>query len=215
MEIVINILLPIVSLIIAMVAIFQTKKQIVLSNKQHLFNRRLEKYIIIKDLLLLFANNRERIVDKKDLARCLDFQFILLTNVSYLSDMIFAIKEPLNSDKQNIFLTKCEMLEKYAVEISLLWDNDIGRIFSEFVKTYKELLNKLYQQQVCINGLIKYREEQNLIGNSAIDLDAYKKKTLENAKEIKLFETIQNLDDIYRRIINENLEQKLIDDLKL
>jgi hypothetical protein len=213
-EIVINVLLSIVSLTIALVAIFQTKKQIALSNKQLLFDRRLEKYIIIKDLLLLFANNRERIVDKKDLARCLDFQFSLLTNVSYLSDMIFAIKEPLNSDKQNVFLTKCEMLEKYAVEISLLWDNDIGQIFSEFVKTYKELLNKLYQQQTRIDGLKKHNEEQNDI-KYLIDLDSYEKITLENAKEIKLFETIQNLDDIYRRIINENLEQKLIDDLKL
>ena len=214
MEIVINVLLSIVSLTIALVAIFQTKKQIALSNKQLLFDRRLEKYIIIKDLLLLFANNRERIVDKKDLARCLDFQFSLLTNVSYLSDMIFAIKEPLNSDKQNVFLTKCEMLEKYAVEISLLWDNDIGQIFSEFVKTYKELLNNLYQQQTRIDGLKKHNEEQNDI-KYLIDLDSYEKITLENAKEIKLFETIQNLDDIYRRIINENLEQKLIDDLKL
>lgn len=214
MEIVINVLLSIVSLTIALVAIFQTKKQIALSNKQLLFDRRLEKYIIIKDLLLLFANNRERIVDKKDLARCLDFQFSLLTNVSYLSDMIFAIKEPLNSDKQNVFLTKCEMLEKYAVEISLLWDNDIGQIFSEFVKTYKELLNKLYQQQTRIDGLKKHNEEQNDI-KYLIDLDSYEKITLENAKEIKFFETIQNLDDIYRRIINENLEQKLIDDLKL
>lgn len=214
MEIVINVLLSIVSLTIALVAIFQTKKQIALSNKQLLFDRRLEKYIIIKDLLLLFANNRKRIVDKKDLARCLDFQFSLLTNVSYLSDMIFAIKEPLNSDKQNVFLTKCEMLEKYAVEISLLWDNDIGQIFSEFVKTYKELLNKLYQQQTRIDGLKKHNEEQNDI-KYLIDLDSYEKITLENTKEIKLFETIQNLDDIYRRIINENLEQKLIDDLKL
>ena len=106
------------------------------------------------------------------------------------------------------------MLEKYAVEISLLWDNDIGQIFSEFVKTYKELLNKLYQQQTRIDGLKKHNEEQNDI-KYLIDLDSYEKITLENAKEIKLFETIQNLDDIYRRIINENLEQKLIDDLKL
>ena len=215
MEIVINVLLSIVSLTIALVAIFQTKKQIELSNKQHLFDRRLEKYIIVKDLLSLFTDNRKLIVGKNEVLRCLDFQFSQLVNVSYLSDMIFAIKEPLKSDKQNVFLSKCEMLEKYAVEISLLWDNDIGQIFSEFVKTYKELLNKLYQQQVCINGLKKDREEQNYIGNSVIDLDTYEKKTLKNAKEIKLFETIQNLDDIYRRIINENLEEKLIDDLKL
>lgn len=215
MEIVINILLPIVSLIIALVAIFQTKKQIELSNKQHLFDRRLEKYIIIKDLLSLYSENREIIVDREDLIRCVEFRFSGLTNVSYLTDMIFAIKEPLKSDKQNVFLSKCEMLEKYAVEISLLWDNDTGKIFGKFIKTYKEVLFKLYQQQVCINGLKKVREEQNFIGNSVIDLDTYKKQTLENAKDIKLFETIQNLDDIYCRIINENLEQKLIDDLKL
>lgn len=213
MEIVINILLPIVSLIIALVAIYQTKKQIVLSNKQLLFDRRLEKYIIIKDLLSLFANNRKHIVNKENLAKCLDFQFSQLINVSYLSDMIFAIKEPLNSDKQNIFLTKCEMLEKYAVEISLLWDNDTGKIFGKFIKTYKEVWFKLYLQQTYIDGLKKHNEEQNEI--LKIDLDSYEKKTLEYAKEIELFETIQNLDDIYRRIINENLEQKLIDDLKL
>lgn len=215
MEIVINILLPIVSLIIALVAIFQTKKQIELSNKQHLFDRRLEKYIIIKDLLLLFANNRELIVDKKDLTHCLDFQFALLTNVSYLSDMIFAIKEPLNSDKQNIFLTKCEMLEKYAVEISLLWDNDTGKIFGEFIKTYKEVLFKLYQLQICISNIDDYNKKQNNILELMMDSNEFDKRTSETEKRIKLFETINELDRIYNRIINENLEQKLIDDLKL
>lgn len=215
MEIVINILLPIVSLIIALVAIFQTKKQIELSNKQHLFDRRLEKYIIIKDLLLLFANNRELIVDKKDLTGCPDFQFKLLTNVSYLSDMIFAIKEPLNSDKQNIFLTKCEMLEKYAVEISLLWDNDTGKIFGEFIKTYKEVLFKLYQLQIYISHIDDYNKKQNNILELMMDSNEFDKRTSETEKRIKLFETINELDRIYNRIINENLEQKLIDDLKL
>jgi len=214
-EIVINILLPIVSLIIALVAIFQTKKQIELSNKQHLFDRRLEKYIIIKDLLLLFANNRELIVDKKDLTGCPDFQFKLLTNVSYLSDMIFAIKEPLNSDKQNIFLTKCEMLEKYAVEISLLWDNDTGKIFGEFIKTYKEVLFKLYQLQIYISHIDDYNKKQNNILELMMDSNEFDKRTSETEKRIKLFETINELDRIYNRIINENLEQKLIDDLKL
>lgn len=127
--------------------------------------------------------------------------------------MIFAIKEPLNSDKQNIFLTKCEMLEKYAVEISLLWDNDTGKIFGKFIKTYKEVLFKLYLQQTYIDGLKKHNEEQNEI--LKIDLDSYEKKTLEYAKEIELFETILKLDYIYNRIISEQLERKLIDDLKL
>lgn len=215
MEIVINILLPIVSLIIALVAIFQTKKQIELSNKQLLFDRRLEKYMLIKDLLSLFANNRELIVDERDLAQCLDFEFSRLTNVSYLSDMIFAIKEPLNSDKQNIFLTKCEMLEKYAVEISLLWNNDTGKIFGEFIKTYKEVLFKLYQLQICISHIDDYNKKRNNILELMIDSNEFDKRTSESEKRIKLIETINELDHIYNRIINENLEQKLIDDLKL
>lgn len=215
MEIVINILLPIVSLIIALVAIFQTKKQIELSNKQHLFDRRLEKYIIVKDLLSLFTDNRKLIVGKNEVLRCLDFQFSQLVNVSYLSDMIFAIKEPLKSDKQNVFLSKCEMLEKYAVEISLLWDNDTGKVFSEFIRTYKEVLNKLYLQQVCIRLIEDYNKEQNNILELMIDSNEIDKRTLKNATDNKLFETINELDRIYNRIINENLEQKLIDDLKL
>lgn len=215
MKIVINILLPIVSLIIALVAIFQTKKQIELSNKQHLFDRRLEKYIIIKDLLSLYSENREIIVDSEDLIRCVECQFSGLTNVSYLTDMIFAINEPLKSDKQNVFLSKCEMLEKYAVEISLLWDNDIGQIFSEFVKTYKELLNKLYKQKVCISLIDNYNKGEIYSTGLKPNSTVTDKQMLDNAKKIKLFETINEIDRIYNRIINENLEQKLIDDLKL
>lgn len=215
MEIVINVLLSIVSLTIALVAIFQTKKQIELSNKQHLFDRRLEKYIIVKDLLSLYSENREIIVDREDLIRCVECQFSGLTNVSYLTDMIFAIKEPLKSDNQNVFLSKCEMLEKYAVEISLLWDNDIGKIFGEFIKTYKEVLFKFYQQQICISHIDDYNKKRNNISELMMDSNEFDKRISENEKRIKLFDTINELDRIYNRIINENLEQKLIDDLKL
>lgn len=92
MENFLNISISIISLIIALVAIVQTSKQIKLSNRQHLFDKRLEKYMIIKDLLTLFSKNRVHIVDKKDLVRCLDLQFSWLTNVTYLSDMIFAVE---------------------------------------------------------------------------------------------------------------------------
>lgn len=107
------------------------------------------------------------------------------------------------------------MLEKYAVEISLLWDNDTGKVFSEFIRTYKEVLNKLYLQQVCIRLIEDYNKEQNNILELMIDSNEIDKRTLKNATDNKLFETINELDRIYDRIINENLEQKLIDDLKL
>lgn len=215
MDIVLNILLSVLSVIIALIAIIQTQKQIKLSNKHQLFDRRLEKYMVIKDLLSLFSNNREHIVDKDDLAQCLDLQFSWLTNVSYLSDMIFAVKDTLNSDKQNILLTKCEMLEKYAVEISVLWNDETGAIFSLFVKTYKEMLFKMYQQQVCIDDIKKFNEKQNGIIELMIDLDTFNERTMKNANNICLFEKIKELDSIYKKIIDKKLEQELIESLKL
>lgn len=107
------------------------------------------------------------------------------------------------------------MLEKYAVEISLLWDNDIGQIFSEFVKTYKELLNKLYKQRVCISLIDNYNKGEIYSTGIKQNSTVTDKQMLDNAKRMKLFETINEIDRIYNRIINENLEQKLIDDLKL
>lgn len=215
MDIVFNILLSAVSLVIALIAVFQTQKQIRLSNRQHLFDRRLEKYMVIKDLLSLFSKNREHIVDKKDLAQCLDLQFSWLTNVTYLSDMIFAIKEPLQSDKQNIFLSKCEMLEKYSIEINILWNDETVKIFSLFIKTYKEMLFKMYQQQVCIDSLRKFNEEQNGVIELKIDLDTFNERAMKNANNICLFAKIKELDSIYKKIIDEKLEQELIETLKL
>jgi len=215
MDIVLNILLSVVSLTIALIATFQTQKQIRLSNKQHLFDRRLEKYMIIKDLLMLFSKNRRHIVDEKGIAQSLDLQFNWLINVSYLSDMIFAIKEPLNSKKQKILLSKCEMLEKYALEISILWNDKIGDIFSLFVRTYKEMLFNMYQQKVCIDNINRFNKEQNGVIELMVDLDTFKEDTVKNADEIGLFETIKELDNIYNKVIEENLEQKLIDSLKL
>lgn len=215
MDNILNVLLSAVSLIIALIAIFQTQKQIKLSNKQHLFDRRLEKYMVIKDLLSLFSKNREHVVDKKDLAQCLDLQFSWLTNVTYLSDMTFAINDTLNSEKQNILLSKCEMLEKNSVEISVLWNDEIGKVFSSFIKTYKEMLFKMYQQQICIDSIRKFNEEQNGIIELMIDLDTFKERTIKNANNICLFEKIKELDSIYDKIIDEKLEQELIESLEL
>ena len=51
---IINLCLTIVTIIIATIALWQTQKQIKLGNKQHLFDRRLENYLLFKDLLSLY-----------------------------------------------------------------------------------------------------------------------------------------------------------------
>ena len=51
---IVEIMLTIAAVVISIIALVQTKKQITLSNKQHLFDRRLEKYTIIEDILIQF-----------------------------------------------------------------------------------------------------------------------------------------------------------------
>ena len=77
------------------------------------------------------------------------------------------------------------------------------------------VLFKLYQLQICISHIDDYNKKRNNILELMIDSNEFDKRTSESEKRIKLIETINELDHIYNRIINENLEQKLIDDLKL
>lgn len=214
-EAVLNMVFSIVTAIIAGIALFQTKTQIRLSNRQNLFNRRLEKYLVVQDLMNLYKKHRNFIGERERIIIAAEVYVAFLTNVSYLTDMMFAVNDPLNNEKQNIFLSKCEMLEKYATEIMILWGNTIGEDFGKFVRIYKCLLFKLYQQKVCLQSYQDYNRQQN--GNIKLMLtgEEVSKRLRENAERIKLFETIYELEEIYNKIKSSQLEDQLLNTLKL
>ncbi|NSB30152.1 hypothetical protein [Clostridium saccharoperbutylacetonicum] len=54
------------SAIVAIVAVMHTRKQINLSNKQILFDKRIENYIIATGLIQLYRENCKFINDEKD-----------------------------------------------------------------------------------------------------------------------------------------------------
>ena len=56
---VISLILSIITIIIALIALLQTKTQLRLSNKQQLFDRRLKNYTLFRDLFLLYKNNHD------------------------------------------------------------------------------------------------------------------------------------------------------------
>ena len=209
-----NFWVSVISVIIAIFALVQSSNQVRLSNKQSLFDRRLEKYLIAKDLLNLFGKNREHIVGDDKLHNNTVYEFELLVNTSYLCDMNRAVKSPLNKEEQNVFLTKCEMLEKYAIEISVLWDNESGKVFGEFLNAYKNVLYKMYQQQICVEIMKEFLEEKKR-NPDLIDSEELNKKKIENANKLKFYETINELDTIYNKIIENNHEQVIYSSLKL
>lgn len=92
-----NNLFAIITASIAIVALLQTHKQIKISNKQYLFDKRLSKYLLAKGLLGLYKDNENLLDytdDPDDEAIIVDYQFINLTNNNYLKDVTCIINEP-------------------------------------------------------------------------------------------------------------------------
>ena len=77
----IGIIFSVITSIIAIIALVQTNRQMKLSNKQQLFDRRLKIYTTVHGLLELYAQNRNMFeLDKKDeIQYTLDYEYKWLT----------------------------------------------------------------------------------------------------------------------------------------
>lgn len=151
-----NNLFSIITAVIAIIALFQTHVQIKISNKQFLFDKRLDKYLLAKGLLELYKDNK-KLLDYNscpdDKAIIVDYQFINLTNNNYLKDVTRIINEPKNNDFKNDFLVKIEELKKLSTEIKFLFPNKSGQLLGNFIMKYQNILMELYKYQI-ISDLI-------------------------------------------------------------
>ena len=201
--------LSIVAIVISIVALVQTGAQIKLSNKQQLFDRRLEKYLLFKELLYLYIQNETLFIDKDSLLYLVDYPFVWLTNCALLEEMNLAMKNPLHQHEQKIFLSKCEMLEKAATEIELLWNDENGKLVGKFVRQYIELLKAMYKQQI---GIKKLKEENE---QKTMSMEVFEKQSRENAEMINLFDIVDSLKNTYQKLVDDKVEQHILKKLKI
>ena len=149
-----NNLFAIITAVIAIIALLQTHKQIKISNKQFLFDKRLNKYLLTKGLLELYKDN-ERLLDYAKYSDnepiIVDFQFVKLTNNNYLKDVACIIKEPKNNDFKNAFLVKIEELKELSTEVRFLFPNKSGQLLGNFIMKYQNVLMELYKYQIVLD----------------------------------------------------------------
>lgn len=207
-------LLPIITIIATLIALWQTHKQIKISNKQYLFDKRLSKYLLAKGLLELYKDNESLLDytdDSDDEAIIVDYQFINLTNNNYLKDVTCIINDPKNNEFKNNFLVKIEELKKLSNEVRFLFQNKNGLLLSNFIMKYQNVLMELYKYQI-VSDLMKndeiprknkptYNELQNEYG--------------ELKHRHRLYDAIDDLKKSYHEVVSKKVINKIEKSIKL
>lgn len=184
--------MSIISVVIALIALFQAHSQIKLSNKQQLFEKRLDVYLVIEELLRCYRNNQETIQSinshSTQTNQMLYIQFAIFTSTHSLSEISSCIYEQ-TDENQKLFLLKLDMLDRIEQEIAFLFPKKEATLMSKFVHLYTGLLMTLYT----------YTNKIELIRIPKDDKERY----------LKLLEIYDALQECHNAIVNNQVENKL------
>lgn len=202
--------LSVITVLAAVIALFQSHKQVKISNRQALLDRRINKFLLFKDLLANYSNSIT-LLEESILSQDVEFPFIYLTNCSSLEMIANVMKNPLSHEGKNLFLTKCEELEKSAIEVELIFKSSVSKYMAEFIIVYKKLLQAMHRQQIALNGL----KDNNLDQKSCMSLNIFQEKAHDWAEKNKLYETADTLKKLYQLINDREVEKKIRKEISL
>ena len=195
----------------AILAVILSVKQIRLSNKQHLFERRLSVYMIVSGLVDLYAEHRNIIEGKrKDEPQfAIDHEFMWLTNNIYMEAQSEVIFHPLEQPYQKEFLKKREELRSLATEIRLIFKKPINELYGKFVECYEMTLFRMYQYQIIINKMMKENEKNPMTPEEA------QKFFPEKEYRIRMYDAMRELKISYQALVDQNADKKITKYIRL
>lgn len=207
-SIIVSAILSIVSIGIAINASCQTKKQIELSNKHKLFDRRLEKYTLFIKFLENYDKQKDHLLKKDYLLDPITL-FSNLMNAHYYDGLIEYASDGTPSINRERFNSKYEPLSLKVKEIDILWQSDDGKIVGRFVELYAKIVYCLYLQSGYMYNLLAFN-------NLDIRYRSKISNELENyAQESGLVKAIEDIDKIYSYIVEYKIDEKLKSTIKL
>lgn len=209
-----NNLSAIITASIAIIALLQTHKQIKISNKQFLFDKRLSKYLLAKGLLELYKDNESLLDytdDPDDEAIIVDYQFINLTNNNYLKDVTCIINEPKNNEFKNNFLVKIEELKKLSNEVRFLFQNKNGLLLGNFIMEYQNVLMELYKYQMVLDSMVN----DNIPRKNKPPYNELQKNYDELKHRQRLYNAIDNLKKSYHEVVSKKTVNEIEKSIKL
>lgn len=148
-----------ISAIVAIIALLISCYQARLSNKQSLFNRRLNIWITVDKLMSVYVKNAKDLEHDDEPQMNIDLQFALLTNTTYLQSISASINKVLDADLQLKLHLKLDEMRSLAMESRFCFKGKSGEAIAEFIEDYQSLLFSMYQYQILLNKMSQSSKE--------------------------------------------------------
>lgn len=142
-----------ISAIVAIIALLISCYQARLSNKQSLFNRRINKWITVDKLVSVYAKNAKNLEHNDEPQLAIDRLFVWLTNTTYLQSISASINHVLDADPQLKLHLKLDEMKSLAMEARFCFKGKSGDAIAEFIEAYQSLLFSMYQYQILLNKM--------------------------------------------------------------
>ena len=185
--------------------------QISLSNKQHLFDRRLKAYMLTNGLISLCKENYIWLSAKRKNTPVFsnDYIFVWLTNNAYMENQAEAIKHPLEQPFHKEFLRKREEIRNTAMEIELIFKGKAALAYSNFLRAYESSLARMYQYQIIIDEMKKETNKRPMT------IEEAEKMFSEKEYRDNLYDAMEKLRKAYDAVAQDNIEKRMKKQLKL
>lgn len=142
-----------ISAIVAIIALFISCYQARLSNKQSLFNRRLNIWITVDKLMSVYVKNAKDLELDNEPQMAIGQLFEWLTNTTYLQSISTSINKVLDADLQLKLHLKLDEMRSLAMEARFCFKGKSGEAIAEFIEAYQSLLFSIYQYQILLNKM--------------------------------------------------------------
>lgn len=205
MRVDVNIVWSGITAIAAIIALFISCKQMALSNKQCLFERRLKAYMLVQGLIDLCREYLDGILAERNNGPepSVDSMFANLTNNSYLESMANAIEHPLQSPFHQDFLKKREELRKVAMECELIFKGKETLTYSVFVRAYEKTLAVMYRYKMVIDKMEEINNKHHMTEEALINICG------EKPVRHDLYDALDALKTAYEAAVQKNVQRKI------
>lgn len=125
-----------ISAIVAIIALLISCYQARLSNKQSLFNRRLNIWITVDKLMCVYVINAKDLEHDDEPQMAIGLLFEWLTNTTYLQSISASINHVLDADPQLKLHLKLDEMKSLAMEARFCFKGKSGDAIAEFIEAY-------------------------------------------------------------------------------